>query len=349
MDTCAPVVPGRFEAPDINGPWWGGAIVYTPWLYYQAYGDASLLAESYEGMKKHFAYLEQLCVNETARAAWPRLEGPTGKDVLWWGLGDWLAIEKLEGEGRLHVDRRARHGSRRSWPTPHRMLDRPDDQAHLRAARGEIRETFNRTFLNAETGVYDLKGGQTAQALALALGLTPERRSTPKVEARLVKAVEEANNHIASGFVGYADPADHAVRDRPAGPRMDDRHAAGYARAGSAWSGRGRTRSRGTAAACRCRRSPRRYTCGSWRTWPASARTAGFRRLVLRPDLVGGLTWVRAWHDGPNGRIASAWSLDGTSFRWDLTIPPNTDGDHPCPCEGRRQREGVRTRLPDRR
>ncbi|MBP6964556.1 MAG: hypothetical protein KBC96_09125, partial [Armatimonadetes bacterium] len=51
---------------------------------------------------------------------------------------------------------------------------------------------------------------------------------------------------------------------------------------------------------------------------------AGFRHLVLRPDLVGGLTWVRAWHDGPNGRIASAWSLDGASFRWDVTIPPNT-------------------------
>ena len=317
----APVVPGRFEAPDINGPWWGGAIVYTPWLYYQAYGDASLLAESYEGMKKHFAYLEQLCVNEKARAAWPRLEGPTGKDVLWWGLGDWLAVEASKARV-VYTSTAALAWFAQIMADAASVLDRPDDRAHFEQRAGEIRATFNRTFLDTDTGVYDLRGGQTAQALALALGLTPSD-SKPKIEARLVKAVEEANNHVASGFVGtpilLTTLSDIGRPDLAwtIATQPDTPGWFGMVRQGTyqeAWDGGG-VQMPSLAAPIHV-----------WfmQDLAGIRPEAGFRRLALRPDLVGGLTWVRAWHDGPNGRIASAWSLDGTSFRWDLTIPPNT-------------------------
>ncbi len=317
----APVVPGRFEAPDINGPWWGGAILYTPWLYYQAYGDTSLLAESYEGMKAHFAYLEQLCVDEKARAAWPRLEGPTGKDVLWWGLGDWLAVETSKARV-VYTSTAALAWFAQIMADTASVLDHPDDHALYERRAGEIRATFNRTFLDTETGVYDLKGGQTAQSLPLALGLTPSEVK-PKVEARLAKAVEEANNHIASGFVGtpilLTTLSDIGRPDLAwtIATQPDTPGWFGMVRQGTyqeAWDGGG-VQMPSLAAPIHV-----------WfmEDLAGIRPKVGFRRLVLRPDLVGGLTWVRAWHDGPNGRIASAWSLDGKSFRWDLTIPPNT-------------------------
>lgn len=316
----APVVPGRFEAPDINGPWWGGAIVYMPWLYYQAYGDASLLAESYAGMKKHFACLEQLCVDEKALAAWPRLEGPTGKDVLWWGLGDWLSAENPRARV-VFTSTAALAWFARILSDTASILGRADDHAHFERRAKEVRETFNRTFLDTETGVYDVNGGQTAQALALALGLVPTDVK-PKVEERLAKAVE-ARNHVASGFVGTPillttlseigrpDLA-WTIATKPDTPGWF-----GIVKQGvyhEDWGGGGvQMPSLGAPV-------------HAWfMEGLAGIRPdAGFRHLVLRPDLVGGLTWVRAWHDGPNGRIASAWSLDGASFRWDVTIPPNT-------------------------
>ena len=36
----------------------------------------------------------------------------------------------------------------------------------------------------------------------------------------------------------------------------------------------------------------------------------------------GGLTWARAEHDSPHGRIAVEWQLDGGRFELGLTVPP---------------------------
>lgn len=317
----APVVPGRFEAPDINGPWWGGVIVYTPWLYYQTYGDASLLAESYEGMKRHFAYLEQLCMDETARNAWPRLKGPTGRDVLWWGLGDWLSAENPRARV-VFTSTAALAWFAQIMSDTASILGKDADRAHFEQRAKEVRETFNRTFLDPETGVYDVNGGQTAQALPLALGLVPDGARL-KVEARLAKAVEDAKNHVASGFVGtpilLTTLSDIGRPDLAwtIATQPDTPGWFGMVRQGTymeAWDGGG-VQMPSLAAPIH--------------VWfmegLAGIRPdAGFRHLTLKPDIVGGLTWVRAWHDGPQGRIASAWSLNGDSFRWSVTIPPNT-------------------------
>ncbi len=329
----APVVPGRFEAPDINGPWWGGAVLYTPWLYYQVYGDASLPAESYEGMKKQFAYLEQLCTNEEIRSTWCSADKPVahhfpdyytaphGKDILWWGLGDWLAIDSQRARV-AYTSTAAYAWFAQVLADTASILGRTDDHGLYAKRAEEIRETFNRTFLDAETGRYDVKGGQTAQALALALGLAPSEM-TPKIEARLAAAVEEANNHITSGFVGtpiLLTTLSEIGRPDLAWTIATQPDAPGWfstVRHGTyqeSWDGGG-VQMPSLAAPIH--------------VWfmegLAGIRPdAGFRHLTLKPDLVGGLTWVRAWHDGPQGRIAGAWSIEGTTFRWEITIPPNT-------------------------
>jgi len=51
------VVPSCFDGPTINGPWWGGMIIFNPWQLYNFYGDKELLDKSYEAMKRYFAYL----------------------------------------------------------------------------------------------------------------------------------------------------------------------------------------------------------------------------------------------------------------------------------------------------
>jgi alpha-L-rhamnosidase len=59
---------------------------------------------------------------------------------------------------------------------------------------------------------------------------------------------------------------------------------------------------------------------------------AGYRRIVIRPrpPTPGSnpdetpINWVKAHYDSINGRIASAWKLDGGTFTLDVTIPANT-------------------------
>jgi alpha-L-rhamnosidase len=58
----------------------------------------------------------------------------------------------------------------------------------------------------------------------------------------------------------------------------------------------------------------------------------GYRRIVIRPrsPTPGSnpeqtpIHWVKAHYDSINGRIASAWKLEGGAFTLDVTIPANT-------------------------
>ena len=50
----------------------------------------------------------------------------------------------------------------------------------------------------------------------------------------------------------------------------------------------------------------------------------GFKKIIIKPAIVGDLTWVKAHHDSSYGRIVSAWKRDGEALEMDVTIPPNT-------------------------
>jgi alpha-L-rhamnosidase len=51
----------------------------------------------------------------------------------------------------------------------------------------------------------------------------------------------------------------------------------------------------------------------------------GFKNVIIKPAIVGDITWVKAHHDGPYGRIAVEWkkTADG-AFTLDTVIPPNS-------------------------
>ena len=50
----------------------------------------------------------------------------------------------------------------------------------------------------------------------------------------------------------------------------------------------------------------------------------GFKKILIHPQPVGDLNWVKAHHDSPYGRIESNWKKEGDSFILDVLIPPNT-------------------------
>jgi alpha-L-rhamnosidase len=57
----------------------------------------------------------------------------------------------------------------------------------------------------------------------------------------------------------------------------------------------------------------------------------GFKKIIIKPAVVGDLTWVKAHHDSPYGRIVSNWKIETGNSKietgyWilEITIPPNT-------------------------
>jgi hypothetical protein len=53
----------------------------------------------------------------------------------------------------------------------------------------------------------------------------------------------------------------------------------------------------------------------------------GFKRVRIRPQPVPGITWARASHLSPRGRVSVAWSRDGGSFSLEVELPPNTSAE----------------------
>jgi alpha-L-rhamnosidase len=50
----------------------------------------------------------------------------------------------------------------------------------------------------------------------------------------------------------------------------------------------------------------------------------GFDRILLRPQPVDGLDWVRTSYRSVRGPIVSSWSRRAGVFSWDVTIPTGT-------------------------
>ena len=50
----------------------------------------------------------------------------------------------------------------------------------------------------------------------------------------------------------------------------------------------------------------------------------GFKKIIIKPAVVGDLRWVRAHFDSPYGRIVSNWQRDGNKLVLEVTVPDNT-------------------------
>jgi len=51
----------------------------------------------------------------------------------------------------------------------------------------------------------------------------------------------------------------------------------------------------------------------------------GFKKIIMKPTVVGDLNYVSASYKSIHGKISSTWSINNNIFSWDIIIPPNTE------------------------
>lgn len=172
-------------------PEWGSAVVLAAWATYRTYGDAGILRENWPAMKRFADYLA----------------GRAGDDGLVnYGLGDWydigpkppgvsqLTSKAMTGTATLYADLMAMSLIARVVGT------RADAAAY--AARAErLRTTINTRLYDQAKGHYD-RGSQCANAMALALGLPPERER-PRVLKALIDDIRARQDHVSAGDIGF--------------------------------------------------------------------------------------------------------------------------------------------------
>jgi len=171
-----------------DSPEWGSTLVILPFMYYDQYGDSTLITDNYEPMRRYVDYL-------TTRA---------DDGIVSHGLGDWYDYGPW------------RAGFSKNTPVPlvataHYIFDL---QLLVRAARmtgctadaekysvmlDKTVESFNREFFKPDSCTYGT-GSQTSNALPLYLGLTGGNKQG--VLASLVNDIKEHGNRLTTGDVG---------------------------------------------------------------------------------------------------------------------------------------------------
>jgi alpha-L-rhamnosidase len=189
-----------------------------------------------------------------------------------------------------------------------------------------IKQAFNEKFYHADTGLYG-NGSQTSLSCALYQDLV-EPANRARVLGNLVAAVEKTNGHIDTGILGAkyimnallengrADVA-YQMTSQKNLPSWGWWIEQGATTLWEQWNGS---------------ESRNHIMFGDISAWFYKALAGinldpaapAFKHIIIRPNLVAGLTSAKASYDSVRGRIVSDWKIKDRRLELTVTIPPNT-------------------------
>lgn len=323
------VIPPTFEIPNMVAAAWGDAAVIVPWVLYQRFGDATILATQFESMR--------VWVEKVASIA--------GEAKLWNDsgiqFGDWL-------------DPIAPHDNPWAARTPNdlvatayfaystRLLGQSADiigrtheaEGYLKLA-DQIRDAFVGEYL-MEDGT--LRGDSvTGYALALQFDLLPTAAQRQRAGERLETLVREGGYRISTGFVGTPlvcdalwsvgeyDTAFRLLMEQEC-PSWLYPVTMGATTIWERWDSMLPDGSINPGEMT----SFNHYALGAVADWMhrtiggLAPATPGYRHLAIQPHPGGGLTYARATHRTPYGLADCAWRIEDGVIHIEVLVPANT-------------------------
>lgn len=305
-----------------NSPEWGGAVVIIPWQQYQFDGDLDALATRYQAMKDYVAFLASTAsgnIISTGLGDWY----DTGPNPPW---GSQLTPVSLTATAHYFYFNRI-------LAQVAALLGNTTDAMFYTQQAESIRASFNATFFNATTGSYST-GSQTANALPLELGMPDSQYRAGLLDA-VIADIRNHGNALTSGIVGHP----YLLRALAEAGRSDVLFAI-YSQSDK--PGYGMQLARGATALTEkwdasvgSFGSQDHYMQGPINEWffhdlagiQPDPTAPGFKKIIIKPALVGDLTWVQASYDSVLGPISSRWQLvSGTQLALNINIPPGAGG-----------------------
>jgi hypothetical protein len=215
-----------------------------------------------------------------------------------------------------------------------RHLGKAADALAMTEEAKAIATAFNEKFFDSTQGVYGT-GSQCANAIALVYGLVaPKDRD--RVVAALVRDVQERG--LTAGDVGYryllraladAGRSDviFAINHQSEKPGYGYQLAHGATSLTEAWDTRRSS-------------SQNHFMLGQINEWfyhdlaglAPDVQAPGFKHMIIRPQPVGDVTWARAAHDSPRGKVSIDWKREQGKFLLNCEIPANTTATVFMPC-----------------
>lgn len=299
-----------------DSPEWGSSFLILPKMYHQFYGDSSLIEKYYPAMRRYVDYLGTRANN----------------NILSFGLGDWYDYGDFVA------------GYSKNTPVPFvatayyfydlklmteyaKMLGNQYDVKLFSSLAEKVRTSINTQFYNAQTGVY-ATGSQTAYSLALYLGIvSPENKQL--VINNLIKDIQKHGNRLTTGDVGnrylFQTLADnnlnelmYLMHNHEDAPGYGFQLKFGATTLTEQWDPR-----RGA--------SWNHFMMGQIDEWFFASLAGihfdeqhpGFQKIIIRPQPVGDLKYVRASTETIYGKVSVHWVKENNNFHLSVEIPVN--------------------------
>ncbi len=309
---------------------WPGTLLMVADMLHKQTGDTEVLKEYYPAMKKWLEYMESRYLNE---------QGILTKD----SYGDWCAPPVTAEAGR-GVNADQKHPSALIATAYYfyylNMLNRfasqtgnVADTASFAKRSAAAKIAFNKKYYNQ--GGYYGENTLTDNLLALAFGLV-QNEDLKKVQNQIVQIIEVKNNgHLSTGLIGTqwlmrtlsdmgrADLA-YRIATQKTYPSWGYMIENGATAIWELWNG--------NTANPKMNSQNHVMMLGDLMIWyyenllgiRADDADPGFKTIVMKPEMINGLSSAKGSYRSPYGIVKSDWKKSGKSFDWKITIPANT-------------------------
>jgi alpha-L-rhamnosidase len=292
-----------------SGPAWGSALLLLPWYLYQYSGDEQILTTSYDHFKRYVDYV----TTKNYLAA-----NPSG-----W-LGDCVMPGETTPEGVTHSGYHVIDA--RIVAKTAELLGKNDDVQKYNALADKVKQDFLAKYFNTTTA--QIAGdSQTALAAALYQGLLDDA-DRPRVLARLLAKIAAKNDHLDTGCLGtkylpwVLTDGGHADLFYKIATQTD---FPSWGR----WIGQGATTLWET---WKDEGSHNHIFLGDISAWffrglagiNPDPEGPGFAKIIVRPEVVGDLTFAKAETRTLRGVVHSDWKIDGGNLVLSVVIPVNS-------------------------
>jgi alpha-L-rhamnosidase len=307
-----------------GGPAWGGCAQALTWRNYLYYADRRIVERNYDACRRHLEAIE-------ARAKDGVVCAFGGQ---WDFIGDWVppergmdthnwppkpAAELFNNCYRLYL--------REQLAEMADALGRVDEAKACRAELARLRPLVHAAFYDKDRQLYVLDE-QSYQLMPLMTGIVPEELR-PVILKRLEDGIQvNRKGHLDTGMLGTyfllnylseigRDGLIFTIVNQTTYPGWGYMLEKGATTWWEQWNGY-------YSHIHSCFTSLDGWFYQGLAGIRADPTAPGFKKIIIKPAIVGDLTWVKAHHDSPYGRIASNWQRDGHKLTMDITIPANT-------------------------
>ncbi|MBL7856745.1 MAG: glycoside hydrolase family 78 protein [Cyclobacteriaceae bacterium] len=323
------VVPNVLSVGASGSAGWADAATIIPWNMYLAYGDKNVLENQYESMKAWIGFMER-----------------NSADYLWnkgFHFGDWLFYRPFDdNDGRAAVTDKYliaqcffAHSTELVLKTA-KVLGKSDDVKRYSELLKQIKDAFIKEYSTPNGRL--VSSTQTAYVLALNFDMLPESLRAQAAQ-KLVDNIKSYGNHLTTGFLGtpylchvlsrfgYTDVA-YSLLMQETYPSWLYPVKMGATTIWERWDGIKPDSTFQTPGM----NSFNHYAYGAIGDWmyrvvagiDTDESKPGYKAIVIKPHIGGGLTTAQATLETPYGEAKSAWKLSNGKITLEIKVPVNT-------------------------